>query len=396
MNKTIVFSGATIITPTHQLKKDLVVENGIIKEIRERCEVKNGEELIDCRGLFVGPGLVDIHVHGGAGNDFITSEDMEITRGVQYHLLQGTTSITPTALSVPLNELEESIKAVKRAAKNCNSNILGYHIEGIYLDRQFRGGHLNEYLHNPDPKEYEPLIEKYGDFITEWTLAPELPGAVELIKACKKAGIVTSVGHSQATYEQMIQAIENGLSHSTHFACVMGTLRFTALRKSTGKGFAPGVMETILLDDRLTTEVIADGFHLHKGIIELAVKCKGVDSVALVSDSMKGVGLPDGKYFIGGQDCIVKDGIALIEDRPEIIASSVTPLIGMLRYAYNNFGLSLTDVWTMASLTPAKIIGFDKQKGSLSEGKDADILILDRDLNVKNVYLKGKKIKDIK
>lgn len=176
----------------------------------------------------------------------------------------------------------------------------------------------------------------------------------------------------------------------------MGTLRFTALRESTGKGFAPGVMETILLDDRLTTEVIADGFHLHKGIIELALKCKGIDRIALVSDSMKGAGLPDGKYFIGGQNCIVEGGIALIKDRPEIIANSVTALIGMLGYAYKNSGLSLTDAWTMASFTPAKIIGFDKQKGSISTGKDADILILDKDLNIKNVYVKGKKITDIK
>jgi N-acetylglucosamine-6-phosphate deacetylase len=396
MKKITVFSGGTIITPKKQLLKDLVVENGVIKEIREQGEVKNGEELIDCRGMFVGPGLVDIHVHGGAGNDFIAIEAEEIIRGVHYHLSQGTTSITPTALSVPWDELEASIKAAMLAAKGCNASILGYHIEGIYLDHEFRGGHLDEYLHNPDPEEYEPLIEKYGDFITEWTLAPELPGAIKLIKACKKAGIVTSAGHSQATYEQMIQAVENGLSHSTHFACVMGTLRFAALRDSTGKGFAPGVMETILLDDRLTTEIIADGFHLHKGIIELALKCKGIDRVALVSDSMKGVGLPDGKYFIGGQDCIVEGGIALIKGRPEIIASSVTPLVGMLRFAFNNFGISLTDAWTMASLTPAKIIGFDKQKGSLSEGKDADILILDKDLNVKNVYVKGKKIIDIK
>lgn len=388
----MIFSGGTIIAPEKQLHKDIVVENGLIKEIREQGEVKNGEELIDCRGLFVGPGLIDIHVHGGAGNDFITTDSEEIISGVQYHLSQGTTSIAPTALSVPFEELGTSIKAAMLAAKKSDANILGYHIEGIYLDHQFRGGHLAEYLHNPDPKEYEPLIDKYGGFISEWTLAPELPGAIELIKACKKAGIVTSVGHSQATYEQMMRAIENGLSHSTHFACVMGTLRFTALRESGGKGFALGVLETILLDDRLTTEVIADGFHLHKGIIDLALKCKGIDRVALVSDSMKGVGLPDGKYSIGGQDCIVEGGIALIKDRPEIIASSVTPLIGMLRYSHNNFGLSLADAWTMASLTPAKIIGFEKQKGSLSVGKDADILLLDKDLNIKNVYVKGKKI----
>src|SRR5680860_276028 len=304
MNKRMVFTGGTIVTPEKQLKKDLVVENGVIKELREQGEVKNGEKLIDCKGLFVGPGLIDIHVHGGAGNDFITAEAEEINRGANYHLSQGTTSITPTALSVPFNELEKSIETAMLAAENSTANILGYHIEGIYLDREFRGGHLDEYLHNPEPKEYEPLIEKYGDFITEWTLAPELTGAIDLIRACKKASIVTSAGHSQATYEQMTGAIENGLSHSTHFACVMGTLRFTPLKDSTGKGFAPGVIETVLLDDRLSTEVIADGFHLHKGIIDLAIKCKGIDKVALVSDAMKGVGLPDGEYLIGGQDCI--------------------------------------------------------------------------------------------
>ncbi|MCX6089412.1 MAG: amidohydrolase family protein, partial [Candidatus Atribacteria bacterium] len=147
-----------------------------------------------------------------------------------------------------------------------------------------------------------------------------------------------------------------------------------------------------LLHDELTTEVIADGFHLHPAIIRLAVKCKGPDRVCLVSDSMKGVGLPDGEYLIGGQECLVRNGIALIKDRPEVIASSVTPLSGMLRFAHQKTGLSPTDAWTMASLTPAEIIGFSTRKGSLGPGKDADLLLLDNDLQVKGVYAKGQKI----
>lgn len=391
-NGTMVFSGGTLITPTQQLIGDLIIEDGIIKEIRKPGEVKNSEELIDCSGLYIGPGLVDIHVHGGAGNDFVTSEVGEIIKGAEYHLSQGTTSLTPSSISVPFDELDKTINAARQAAKSCNANILGYHVEGVYINQEYRGGHLSEYVHDPNPAEYEPIIEKYGDFITEWTLAPELPGAIKLIRACKQAKIVTSAGHTNATYEQMIEAMKAGLSHSTHFACAMGTLRFVALRESTGKGFAPGVMETILLEDGITTEVIADGFHLHRGIIALVLKYKGIKKVSLISDAMKGVGLPDGEYLIGGQDCIVENGIALIKDRPNVIASSVTSFIGILRYAHNHFELSLTDAWTMASLTPASIIGFDDQKGSLSPGKDADILLLDKDLNVKNVYVSGKKV----
>jgi len=146
----------------------------------------------------------------------------------------------------------------------------------------------------------------------------------------------------------------------------MGTICFAPLRGSTGKGYAPGVVETVLLRDELTTEVIADGFHLHPALIKLAIKCKGIGGVCLVSDSMKGVGLPDGECVIGGQDCLVKDGIAIIRDRPEIIASSVTPLIGMLRFTHNAVGVPLNEAWTMASLTPAKVIGADNAKGSLA------------------------------
>jgi N-acetylglucosamine-6-phosphate deacetylase len=281
----------------------------------------------------------------------------------------------------------------KKISKTVNSTILGFHIEGVYLDETYRGGHSINNLHAPDPNEYTPLMEKHSDFISEWTLAPELKGSIELIKRCKECDIVTSVGHSQAGYNVMMEAIDAGLSHSTHFACAMGNLRFEALGKSTGKGFSPGVMETVLLDDRLTTEVIADGYHLHKGIVQLAVKCKGAGAVCIVSDSMMGVGLPDGEYIIGGQESMVMDHLAIIKDRPEVIASSVTPIIDMLKFVVNECKINLCDAWTMASLTPARIIHADKTKGSIEKGKDADILALNQNLDICSVFAKGKLIR---
>jgi len=392
MNNKLIFTGGTLITPLRQIKADMAVENSKILKIGANLAAESGAKIIDCSGLYVGPGLVDIHVHGGAGCDFVTNDHQEIAKGAQYHLSQGTTSIVPSAISVPFGQLGSSIDAARKAAKNCDADILGYHVEGIYLNPTYRGGHLLEHLRTPEPADYMPLIEKHGDFIREWTLAPELPGAIELILACRKAGIVAAAGHTNASYEKMLEAIDAGLSHSTHLICVMGSLLFEPLRGGTARGYAPGVVETVFLHDELTTEVIADGFHLHPALIKLAIKCKGIGNICLVSDSMKGVGLPDGEYVIGGQSCLVKGGIAIIKDRPEVIASSVTPLIGMLQFVHHTVNVSLADAWMMASSIPAKVIGVDNAKGSLAPGKDADVLILRKDLSIHSVYSRGKKV----
>ncbi len=370
-----------------------MVQDGRVLELRPPGATCSGSEhLVDCRGLYVGPGLVDMHVHGGEGHDFVSDDPQEIIDGCEYHLSVGTTAIVPSGLSVPIEEMRASIEATRAARPECRADILGYHVEGMYLDDEYRGGHLKEYVRNPDPAEYLPLIADHGDFITEWTLAPELPGSLEVIRACRAAGILTSAGHSQATYEQMMASIDAGLGHATHLYCVMGTIRFEALRESTGKGYAPGVVETVLMSQALTTEVICDGFHVHPALIRFALACKGPHRLALISDSMKGVGLPDGEYFIGGQDCIVRGGIAIIKDRPEIIASSVTPMIGMLQFLHGTVGVRLEDAWTMGSLTPARILGVDDRVGSLDPGTDADIILLDRDLKLQEVYAKGRRV----
>lgn len=393
MSDTIVFSGGTLVTPLTLYPADLVVRDGIIVAIRPPGSPLADEQVVDCTGLYVGPGLIDLHVHGGQGHDFVTADAEEVARGVEYHLSQGTTGLLSTALSVPISELRQAISAAREAAKYSRSSILGFHVEGIYFDHAYRGAHLSEYVHNPDPDEYLPLIADEGDFIREWTLAPELPGAIDFIAACRDAGIVTSAGHSQATYAHMMRAIEAGVTHSTHFMCAMGNLRNEPLHDIPAMGFAPGVCETVLLHDEISTEVIADGFHLHPALIQLAVKCKGRERVCLISDAMKGVGLPNGMHYLfGDQDCIVEGGIAILVDRPGGIAGSVTPLVASLRFAHRQCGISLVDAWAMASQTPAKVIGVAATRGTIAPGKIADLLVLDEKLNIAYVYAKGEKV----
>lgn len=392
-----LFKNGTLITPLVEKKQtDLLIEDNKISQILSKGEEINTDniDIIDCSGKFVGPGLVDIHVHGGNGGDFASEEPAEIIKGADFHLQNGTTSLTPSCLSIPFKQLDGSIRATKEAVDKTKCNILGYHVEGIYLDMEYRGGHLADYVKDPDPAEYIPVMEKYSDFITEWTMAPELPGSIELIRKCSENDIVPSAGHTQASYDCLAKAIDAGLKHTTHFCCCMSTLQFGPIQpdKSPGCGFSPGVIEGVLLQDTITTEVIADGFHLHPAYIQLALKCKGPTGVCLVSDALFGIGIEKGEFIVGDQVALVENGIAIIKDRPEIIASSVTPLCKMLANAHQTIGLSLCNAWEMATLTPARIIGVDDRKGSLAVGKDADILIMDKDLKVDDVYVGGEKI----
>lgn len=393
MSETLVFTGGTLVSPLTASSADLVVRDGLIEAIRPSGPLQPGERAVDCRGLYIGPGLIDIHVHGGCGHDFVTGDPAEISLGVEYHLAQGTTGIVPSALSVPFSDLRRSIAATREAAR-VHREILGYHVEGIYLDQTFRGGHLTDYVHDPNPREYRPLIEAEGDFIREWTLAPELPGALDLIATCRDAGIVPSAGHSQARYEEVTRAIDAGLRHATHLMCAMGNLRLDPLPGIGVDGYTPGLCETVLLHDEISTEVISDGYHLHPALIRLAYKCKGADRLCLVSDAMLGVGMPEGiLYKVGGQDCLITGGLAILPDR-KVIASSATPLSGMLRFAHLRCGIPLTDAWAMASRTPARIIGVEAHRGTLTPGKDADLLLLDENLRVAQVYSRGRKVAD--
>jgi N-acetylglucosamine-6-phosphate deacetylase len=261
------------------------------------------------------------------------------------------------------------------------AQLLGVHMEGPFLNREQKGCHPPELLGPPEPERYEKFLE-YSDTVKMMTLAPELPGAPELVKALTAKGIVAAAGHSHGIYRELIPAIDAGISHAVHFFCNLGNFRRDSLKR------VAGAAETFLYDDRLTTELICDGWHLGDTLMKLTVKVKGPEKVCLVTDAMAAAGMPPGVYTIGGVEAIVDKGIAKLPDN-SAYASSVTTMDTCLKNAVKLIGLDLKDAVRMATLTPAEVIGVSDRKGSLAKGKDADLVIIKSDATILTTIING-------
>ena len=239
----------------------------------------------------------------------------------------------------------------------------------------------------PTPERYRPYLE-YADVLSSMTLAPELDGAVGLVRALCDAGVVAAAGHSNGVYQGIVPAIDAGLSHAVHCFCNMSTLRRAGAGNDQPLKRVAGAVETFLYDDRVTTELIGDGWHVGDTLMKLAIKVKGMERVCWVTDAMTAAGMPPGRYFIGGVEAIVEHGIARLPDNTAY-ASSVTTLDVCVRNGVKRLGLSLRDSVRMATLTPATVMGVTDCKGSLEADKDADVVIMDADANVKLTMARG-------
>ncbi|MBM4049593.1 MAG: N-acetylglucosamine-6-phosphate deacetylase [Planctomycetes bacterium] len=264
------------------------------------------------------------------------------------------------------------------------SRVLGAHVEGPYFALAKKGCHLASQVRNPSPAEYDQLLARAED-IRSMTLAPEIPGASELIAALKQHGIVASCGHSDATYAEVLKAIQLGASHVTHMFCAMSSI------VRTGAHRQGGLVEATLLRDELTTEVIADGKHLPPELIQLTLRAKGLDRVCAVTDAMRGAGMPEGRYAFGpkhGEMAIVKDGEAKTLDGSGF-ASSVVRMNDLVRVLVRQIGLSLPAAVQMVTLNPARVLGLADRKGTLAAGKDADVVVFDEQVDVKLTLVGG-------
>ena len=383
----IVIKNGRIITPQEILEgAAIVVENGLIAQIVPN-DFDSGEyEIIDATGLYVSPGFIDIHVHGGNGSDTMDGTVEDILNITNFHTAGGTTSMLPTTASDSLERLIGAIKAAREAksTKDVGARILGLHLEGPYFNLSKKGCHMERFVRNPETEEYRQLLE-HDDMIRSMTLAPEIPGAMQLIKKLNEHGIVASCGHSEANYTQMVEAVSQGVKHTTHLYCAMsGIIREGAKRQG-------GIVESSLLMDELTTEVIADGKHLPPELIKLAIKCKTTDGVSIVTDAMRGAGMPDGVYTFGAKDgteAIVKNGEAKMPDGSGY-ASGVVRMNDMIKVMRDVVRVPLEDAVKMASLTPARILGVDDKLGSIEVGKQGDIVLLDEELNVEKTIVGG-------
>ncbi len=388
MDKIKLFN-AEVITPFELIHKGTVlIDNGRIACV-SGADVQTEDYLeIDACGNYVSPGFIDIHIHGGGGFDFMDGTVEAYLGAAEAHARHGTTSLVPTTLTSTNEELKRTFEVFK-AAKVQNqkgSELLGIHLEGPYFALSQKGAQDPRYIKNPKPEEYEEILQ-WSDDILRWSAAPELEGALEFGRFIKARGVLPSIAHSDAIDEEVFKAFDCGFTHVTHlYSGMSGVRRINAYR------FA-GVIETALLMDDMTVEIIADGVHLPQTLLKLIYKTKGPHRIALVTDSMRAAGMPDGESILGslkdGQTVIVEDGVAKLPDR-SAFAGSVATADRLVRTMVKNAEVPLVMAVRMMTLTPASIIGADRRKGSLAKGKDADIVMFDKDIGIKMSMIKGK------
>jgi len=392
--EVVVIHNGTVLTPFDEIRDGVVVVQGAkILSVGRRGELQEppGAMVIDAGGDYIVPGLIDIHVHGSKGADVMDATPEALETMSSFFATHGVTAFAATMITAPMEDLLaglENARSVNQGGGLPGAEVLGVHQEGPFLNPAEKGCHPAELLVAPTPERYAPFLE-YADVLVSMTLAPELDGAVGLVRALCDAGVVAAAGHTSGVYHEIVPAIDAGLSHVVHFFCNMSTLRRAGAGRDQPLKRVAGAVETFLYDDRVTTELIGDGWHVGDTLMRLAVKVKGVERVCWVTDAMTAAGMPAGRYFVGGVEAIVEHGIARLPDNTAY-ASSVTTLDVCVRNGVERVGLSLRDAVRMASLTPATVVGVDDRKGSLEKSKDADVVIMDADANVKLTMARGR------
>lgn len=391
-----VFLNGVVITDSGLLADGMVrTRDSRIEYVGPRRdeEIPVEAERVEAAGLYLSPGFIDIHVHGGGGSDFMDAADQDVERIIRYHAAHGTTALCPTTATAPLEEILAAVDAVERYRRGPQpfGRVLGVHVEGPYLTPSKRGCHLPEHVRAPEEREWRQILER--GLIAVMTLAPELPGARPLIEALAACGAVASAGHSEALYHEIEEAVEWGVHHVTHLYCAM-TDAMSNRWRGTPNPRSGGILEAVYLDERLTSELITDGKHLSAEILRLALAVKGYQKLAIVTDAMRGAGMPDGEYTFGprhGMRTIVRNRESRIPDGTAL-ASSVFAMNEMVRIFRQATGCALWQAVRMASLTPATILGRQAELGSLAPGKLADLLILDEQLEVRAAYVGGARV----
>jgi N-acetylglucosamine-6-phosphate deacetylase len=390
-----VFCG-NIILPDGVLAGGAVhVVDGRISYVGPATAAGSATDVVDAGDGYIAPGYVDLHVHGGAGADFMDGTDDAFTTSLSAHARHGTTSLAATTTVATHEQIMTVLETTHRFRQRPDApgaRVLGAHFYGPYFRYEARGAHPGAAIRPPIAEEYLQYLE-YADSLVTCTVAPELPGAKEFALACAARGIRTNVGHSWATFDQMAEAVRWGVRHVDHLYCAMSDK--TRLRQFQMYPMQGGVLEATLLFDELTTEVIADGKHLSADLLLLALKIKGPDRLALVTDCNRALDMPDGTYMMGplhgGEPMIRRDGVGMMPDGKGL-ASSTQGMDHMVRTFLAMTGRPLAEVIRMATLTPARIAGWESEIGSIAVGKRADLLVLSRDLEVQRVFRDGVEI----
>lgn len=389
LQQRIKIYNGKIITPYRILPEGCILVTGktITAVAPGNIEFTDAVE-IDAKGNYISPGFIDIHVHGGGGSDFMDGTENAFLTIAETHARYGTTAMLPTTLTSEKENLLETLKLYEQANKRNKSGaqFIGMHLEGPYFAMNQRGAQDPRYIRDPDPAEYKEILARSSS-VKRWSAAPELNGAIEFGKYITSKGVLAAVAHTDAIYEQVLEAFENGYTLATHlYSAMSGVTRRNAFRYA-------GVIESAFILDEMDVEIIADGIHLPAPLLKLVYKIKGAEHTALITDAMRAAGMPEGESILGnlktGLKVIVEDGVAKLPDRTSF-AGSVATADRLVRTMMTMADIPLMDAVRMITSTPARIMKVADKKGSLAEGKDADILIFDKDIKIKKTIIMGR------
>ena len=370
-----------ILTPQGWLEDgSVLICDGKILEVTNSDLAVIGAKVIDAKGMYIVPGLVAMHVHGGGGHDFKEGTEEAFQAAVQAHLKHGATSIIPTLSASSAEEIRKA-GAVCEAMMAQQGPVQGLHLEGPYLNRKMAGALFADHAKDLDKEEYRALLEDIK-CIKRWDISPELEGAMDFAQYVKSKGIMLAVTHTEPEYDLIKAANEAGFTHAAHFYNAMPGFHKRREYKYEG------TVESVYLMDDMTVEVIADGMHLPSTILRLVYKLKGVEKTCLVTDAVSYAACEHPQV---DPRFVIEDGVCKLADHSSL-AGSLATMDDLVRTMVQKADIPLADAIRMASETPARLIGIDDRKGTLARGKDADILILDRKLKVRGVWSMGHEI----
>ncbi|MFF0964445.1 N-acetylglucosamine-6-phosphate deacetylase [Streptomyces sp. NPDC003703] len=371
-----VLDGARVVLPTGIADGGRVIVDGT----RIAGTAPENTPTVDVSGHWLVPGFVDLHNHGGGGAAFSGSAD-DVMTAVRTHRAHGTTTVVASTVTDDMGILTKQAGLLSELAEQ--GEIAGIHFEGPFISPCRKGAHSEALLRHPDPADVRRLVDAARGQAKMVTLAAELPGGLDSVRLLAERGVIAAIGHTDATYEQTVEAIDAGATVATHLFNAMPTLGHRA----------PGPIAALLEDERVTVELINDGVHLHPAALELAFHHAGAARVALITDAMDAAGSGDGRYLLGPLEVDVTDGVARLVEGGSIAGSTLT-LDRAFRRAVTVDGLPVEDVVAALSANPARLLGVDDRVGSLEPGKDADLVLLDEDFVLKGVMRRGEWVVD--
>ena len=370
----------------------VLAEDGVIKALGAGEPSAAADVIVDAEGAYLTPGLIDMHLHGGDGADFMDATEDAFRKAARLHLRHGTTSLMPTTMSASMEELRELMACYRRVKDQTGGlpHWLGLHLEGPFLAPAQAGAQDPKYLYAPVPENYLPLLKAGEGLIRRVSAAVELPGALEMGDELRRRGIQAAVAHSDADYQQVVAGMAHGYTHLTHFYSGMSGLRRIGAYRHLG------IIESAYLEDGLTVEIIADGKHLPPELLRLIVKGIGISRISLITDAMRGAGLPNGSRVrlgseTNGQMTVIEDDVAFMPDH-SCFAGSVCTADRCIRTMVNLAGVPLPEAVRMMTLNPARLLGLERRKGGLAPGMDADLCLFDEDLHIRGVFVSGQRV----